>query len=105
MSMTRLPHTLTVVDAVPASDAYGVSRLTYPGAGVELAAFVQPQASEEDTTGRVLTRLKVYTLEPVAVTARVTFRGDVFEVRSAVRWDDGRGQLHHYELALQQVEG
>ena len=105
MSMTRLPHTISVVAASTATNAYGVTTLVYTDPPTVLAAFVQPQVSEESTTGRVLTRLKVYTIDPVAVTAQVTYRAEVFEVASSVRWDDARGALHHYELILEQVEG
>lgn len=103
--MNRLPHTVTVVAPVTSTDAYGVTTLTYPGPGTVVPAWIQPQVSEESTTGRVLTRLKVYTIDAVPVTYRVAAQGETFEVTSSVRWDDGRGQVHHYELLLEQVEG
>ena len=105
MSMSRLPHTIDVVTATTTTNAYGVTELVYTGDPTTLAAFVQPQVSEETTTGRVLTRLKVYTTAAVDVTSRVTYDSIEYECKSAVRWDDNRGQLHHYELILQQVEG
>ena len=108
--MNRLPHTITVVEPTTSVDQYGVTVLTYNGPQTAIAAFVQPAASEQDPTstqssGRVLTRMKVYVNEPVPINARVLHGGVTFEVEGTMRWDGPNGQLHHHEVTLRQVEG
>lgn len=108
--MSPLPHRITVVEPTTSVDAYGVSVLTYDGAQTVVPAWVQPQASDQESTGtqgsaRTLTRLKCYTGTDVALTSRVQYGGTTYEVRSVLRWDDARGQLHHYEVVLQEVAG
>jgi hypothetical protein len=110
MVMNRLPHTVTVVEPTTSVDQYGVTVLTYNGPQTQVAAFVQPAASEQaptstQSTGRVLTRLKVYVNDPVPLNARVLHNAETFEVEGSMRWDGPHGQLHHYEVTLRQVEG
>lgn len=88
-----------VVEAVPVTDAYGATRLTYPGPAVQVPGNVQPMSNTEDVSGRVIDGLKLRTRSPIPLTARVLVGDVAYEVRGTAQWPN------HYEVDLQRVEG
>ena len=110
MSLIRMPHTVTVIEPTTSVDDYGAAVLAYAAPGARTRAWVQPAATTQDTTddqtaGRVDTRLKAYLLAAVSTDARIVHDGVTYEVDGVVRWDDPQGRAHHYEAALRRVEG
>lgn len=100
--MMLLPHTVTVTAASTVTDSYGATRLAYSGTPSTVRAFVQPVGQTEDSDGRVVTDLRMFTLVPVAVTSRVTYAGVVYEVVGVDTWS---GLNAHYESRLRKVDG
>lgn len=100
--MMLLPHTVTVAVASTVTDAYGATRLTYSGTPSTVRAFVQPAGQTEDSDGRVVTDLRMFTEVPVAVTSRVTYAGAVYEVVGVDAWS---GPIPHHESRLRKVDG
>lgn len=99
-----LPHTVTVVTPTTSTDTYGATVKTYGTSGTSVAAFMQPQKSEE-SGDRVLTVVKAFTNVDIPITTRVIWGGSTFEVTSRLAWEDATGAVHHYEATLQEVAG
>ncbi|CRK55430.1 hypothetical protein [Alloactinosynnema sp. L-07] len=108
----QLPHRLTVVNPVEVMDAYGnpVPELHYGSAASlrTVYAHMQPLASTEHAEpGRaaVVSRWRVWAIEPIGPQERVEWRGMVFEVDGEPLVFTPRFGHTHFEIVLRRVEG
>lgn len=99
--MFPMPHTVTVTAGAMATGTDNGSRLTHPGPGSSVRAFVQPTTSDESDEGTVTTDLRMFTTVEVPVTSKVTYAGMVWEVTGSLLWDSGR--VRYWEATLSRV--
>lgn len=105
-----LPHTVSIVRATQATDAYGDPALDWTSASsVEVPAWVQPRTSAEDNNGRraVISGWMTFLPAYVDITAhdRIIWGSETFEVDGdpAELWNPSGP--HHLEVPLRRVTG
>lgn len=107
----RLPHLVDILRAPIVAGSYGSDVRNWDAAvtTVDVAAFVQPQKSDEQVADaqRVVTRWRIFLgpyadLEP---TDRVVFDERTFEVDGDVEAHRMTSEVHHFEALLKRVTG